>query len=650
MLKLVESCQTSISVKQHFSLKEALHKQKLSGCKNFLSLHLSDLIKMTFMASTDENHDVRLLGLEALEELVEMFKFAKEPEFEHIYLLEQYQAQVAAALSPAFGKLIDVEKISMHDNSPPPHVVAKACTVACKWLSSGVCSSLNDTQRVYRLLVGGLDRIRYEKQFVSYGFSEIARLKQVLAVLKAWSVIYVVTLGDSHVAKSLEELVAPEIPSLLPLWTDILRAATIANQPEDIGFIKIQSSLLSSLFKHGQQDNEQIVELLGNSWPVIAMGMAACPDISEQDMCMIYACVLNLLSNSSAKENKQNITCALRALEFCAGSRFKDIIIEEDDLVELMLCLERVVLTFDNDEICECVVNTQCKILSEINIQEKSSLEAALYLSSRLLVRKYPNVNIRISMVQQQKTEQEQKYDGTVWFKSFPLLLQKSQAVYKNLEEFVTVVFALIFPIRKVVNLKIFEDCLKSAKLDEHEKLLSSLLENLDESEMVFFILLWPYCEKLAAKTVKKFFDFVLLPGGPVVQDPKIKVKFLNMLENCECLFDDLGVFYVKCAIEQRQVNYLTMLMKKNPELIVPTILQFNRELDVALVTQLSQINSSLFKQQLSQIPELKSIVTEVLQSSKSSNTRNGKLGAGKTSIGAEQPKIKLKMNFTNFK
>ena len=75
-----------------------------------------------------------------------------------------------------------------------------------------------------------------------------------------------------------------------------LRAATIANQPEDIGFIKIQSSLLSSLFKHGQQDNEQIVELLGNSWPVIAMGMAACPDISEQDMCMIYACVLNLLS------------------------------------------------------------------------------------------------------------------------------------------------------------------------------------------------------------------------------------------------------------------------------------------------------------------------------------------------------------------
>ena len=221
MLKLVESCQTSISLKQHFSLKEAIHKQKLSGCKNFLSLHLSDLIKMTFMASTDENHDVRLLGLEALEELVEMFKFAKEPEFEHIYLLEQYQAQVAAALSPAFGKLIDVEKISMHDNSPPPHVVAKACTVACKWLSSGVCSSLNDTQRVYRLLVGGLDRIRYEKQFVSYGFSEIARLKQVLAVLKAWSVIYVVTLGNSHVAKSLEELVAPEIPSLLPLWTDI---------------------------------------------------------------------------------------------------------------------------------------------------------------------------------------------------------------------------------------------------------------------------------------------------------------------------------------------------------------------------------------------------------------------------------------------
>ena len=91
-----------------------------------------------------------------------MFKFAKEPEIETLYLLEQYQAQVAAALSPAFGKLIDLEKISMHDNSPPPHVVATACRVASTWLSSGVCSDLNDTQRVYRLLVGGLDRIRYE--------------------------------------------------------------------------------------------------------------------------------------------------------------------------------------------------------------------------------------------------------------------------------------------------------------------------------------------------------------------------------------------------------------------------------------------------------------------------------------------------------
>ena len=35
------------------------------------------------MASTDENHDVRLLGLESLQEIIEMFKFAKEPEIEN---------------------------------------------------------------------------------------------------------------------------------------------------------------------------------------------------------------------------------------------------------------------------------------------------------------------------------------------------------------------------------------------------------------------------------------------------------------------------------------------------------------------------------------------------------------------------------------
>ena len=136
--------------------------------------------------------------------------------------------------------------------------------------------------------------------------------------------------------------------------------------------------------------------------------------------------------------------------------------------------------------------------------------------------------------------------------------------------------------------------------------------------------------------------------------DTKIKLKYLNLLENCPNLFEDLGIYYLKLALKLKQNNYVTTALKSNSELIVPCIIDFNDSLDVSLVTQLSQIDSNLFKKQLNEIPELKRIVTNVLQSSKnevnSGAGKNAKMSGRAGAIGLEQPKIKLKMNFTNFK
>lgn len=349
VLKIFELCQNDKNKNFHFNLKATMEEKKaikLGTSKlnetdfqvsNFLAIHLPDLVKLTFMAATDENHTVRLLGLNALEQLILLFKDAKEPEFDTLYLLEQYQAQVAAALSPAFGKLIDREKLSMHDNSPPPHVVSTACKVASTWLSSGVCSSLNDTQRVYRLLVGSLDRIRYEKQFISQGFSEIARLKQVLAVLKAWGLIYMVSLNhgkaNNKVSNSLAELISPELNSLKSLWSDILRIVLISEKSEEISFYTMKSSLLSNLFKNVNKEDNQMIKLLNNSWPTISMAYAAITASANQhqegepqddatdgslDKKIIYISVMKFLSHIKSKSSFENVKSCLIALKYWA--------------------------------------------------------------------------------------------------------------------------------------------------------------------------------------------------------------------------------------------------------------------------------------------------------------------------------------------
>lgn len=60
-----------------------------------LVLHLSDLIRMAFMAATDHSNQLRMAGLQALEDIIKKFARVPEPEFPGHVILEQYQANVS---------------------------------------------------------------------------------------------------------------------------------------------------------------------------------------------------------------------------------------------------------------------------------------------------------------------------------------------------------------------------------------------------------------------------------------------------------------------------------------------------------------------------------------------------------------------------
>ncbi|XP_074091464.1 HEAT repeat-containing protein 5A isoform X5 [Macrotis lagotis] len=176
--KIINQCENSHSA--HFDIALAHEMKERDSRNDFLVLHLADLIRMAFMAATDHSDQLRLSGLQTLLVVVRQFAAIPEPEFPGHLILEQYQANVGAALRPAFT------------SDTPPDVTAKACQVCSAWIASGVVSDLSDLRRVHQLLVSSLTKIQAGKETLSQLYNESASTMEILAVLKAWAEVYII--------------------------------------------------------------------------------------------------------------------------------------------------------------------------------------------------------------------------------------------------------------------------------------------------------------------------------------------------------------------------------------------------------------------------------------------------------------------------
>lgn len=143
--------------------------------RDLLLLHLEELVRISFMASTDPSEEVRLEGLQALLLLIKTFSSSWDPEVPGHLLLEQYQANVGAALRPAFS------------SDARPDVRAKACQVCSAWISSGVLSDLGDLRRVHRLLASSLADLQGDLPGPAPLYNEATVTMESLAVLHAWA-------------------------------------------------------------------------------------------------------------------------------------------------------------------------------------------------------------------------------------------------------------------------------------------------------------------------------------------------------------------------------------------------------------------------------------------------------------------------------
>uniref|UniRef100_A0A8C3AV72 HEAT repeat-containing protein 5B n=1 Tax=Cyclopterus lumpus TaxID=8103 RepID=A0A8C3AV72_CYCLU len=350
----------------------------LAAARDQLVLHLSDLIRMAFMAATDHSNQLRMAGLQALEDIIKKFASVPEPEFPGHVILEQYQANVGAALRPAFSP------------DTPSDITAKACQVCSTWIGSGVVSDLNDLRRVHNLLVSSLDKVQAGKGSSSQLYSESATTMEKLAVLKAWAEVRLKTYDEEDdddlganvlPPDSLITLVQPELPALSRLWLAMLRDYALLTLPAefssqlppdggafytpetiDTARIHYRSSWapvlhavalwLSSTGFGAGEEKEEVPSSLSRT-PAIPQAPSSTTKTFEESvkdrMHLMLGVSIEFLCFPRPEEPMEHVMSCLHALFTLLESPSAKIHIAEDQLlaVELLNVLHRLLLTRD---------------------------------------------------------------------------------------------------------------------------------------------------------------------------------------------------------------------------------------------------------------------------------------------------------------
>ncbi|KAI8836363.1 armadillo-type protein [Chytridium lagenaria] len=195
---------SSANIAQHVDLIAARGSLGDGKPHDYLVFRLTDLIKIAFSCATATVYDLRMEGLSLLSDILEVFFRSQRPGFQESALLEQYQAQISAALTPAFNE--DVL----------PIIQALACRVCAAYVGSGI--NTDNFQKVTIQSIVYFCSNRFLTEFVKRSSpNEIAMLR--ISALAAWSQL---TLSASKYPY-LSTIVGPNLSRLVKSWFELLR-------------------------------------------------------------------------------------------------------------------------------------------------------------------------------------------------------------------------------------------------------------------------------------------------------------------------------------------------------------------------------------------------------------------------------------------
>ncbi|KAF2137298.1 uncharacterized protein K452DRAFT_321857 [Aplosporella prunicola CBS 121167] len=186
-------------------------KQEGSESEKILESRIADVVRVAFSASTAGVVGLRLRGLRIVDQVLKLFGKTPDPDFPEVTLLEQYQAQIGSALTPAFAA----------DSSP--ELAAAAVNVCATFIATGIVTDVDRMGRILKLLVSALENFSSDAETASIGdlkgLSSNAQVMVKMAVFSAWAELQIASAEQRY----LVDVLNPHIAKLTPLWLSSLR-------------------------------------------------------------------------------------------------------------------------------------------------------------------------------------------------------------------------------------------------------------------------------------------------------------------------------------------------------------------------------------------------------------------------------------------
>ncbi|KAI1654514.1 ARM repeat-containing protein [Daldinia decipiens] len=245
-----------------------------SPAQSALQARIADVIRMAFSASTSSVLELRIWGLKIIGAVLRMFGKTPDPDFEEAMLLEQYQAQISSALTPAFAA----------DSSP--ELAAEAVNVCAAFISTGIVTDVDRMGRILKTLVTALENFSTETENAGIGdlkgLSSNAQVMVKMSVYSAWAELQVA----SSEQKYLLNVLKPHIGTLTPLWLASLREFARLRFEPDISMTLGPPSMSGSLDTiYAALNRETLLKFYQESWLKLVDAIAS---LIEQDSEFVF--------------------------------------------------------------------------------------------------------------------------------------------------------------------------------------------------------------------------------------------------------------------------------------------------------------------------------------------------------------------------
>ncbi|KAL2815975.1 armadillo-type protein [Aspergillus granulosus] len=255
-------------------VQEAILPDQTIPAELALQQKVGEVVRMAFSASTANVVELRVWGLKILDQVLKMFGKTPDPDFAEASLLEQYQAQIGSALTPAFAA----------DSSP--ELASEAINVSATFIATGIVTNVERMGRILKLLVLGLENFSANPDTTEIGdlkgLNSNAKVMVKMALYAAWARLQIASIEHEY----LNKVVQPYLLKLTPLWLSSLQEyARLRFEPDISGSLGTgpESGDLDEVY--AALNRETLLKFYQESWLSLVDAIAG---LVERDIDFVF--------------------------------------------------------------------------------------------------------------------------------------------------------------------------------------------------------------------------------------------------------------------------------------------------------------------------------------------------------------------------